>query len=455
MNMKAYYKITDEIEELANLTQRNLSIEPELYTKYDVKRGLRDLSGRGVLAGLTKIAEVKSYTIDDAEMIPCEGKLFYHGINIQQIVDGFVSEKRFGFEETAYLLIFGELPTEEKLNRFSDLLANYSELPPSFTRDVILKSPSRDVMNAMARSVLTMYSYDLQADDLSISNLMRQSLQLISLFPRLAVYGYHAAQHFHEDQSLYIHSPKRGYSTAQNILHMLRSDNSFTDLEAEVLDVALVVHADHGGGNNSTFATRVVSSSGTDTYSAIAAALGSLKGPRHGGANIKVARMFDDIKDKVKHWDNDGEIRDYLANILDKKAFDQSGLIYGMGHAVYSLSDPRAEIFKGYVKMLSKEKQREEEFALYSRVAELAPELIGEKRKIYKGVSANVDFYSGFVYKLLGLPEEIYTPLFATARVAGWCAHRMEEIISGSKIIRPAYKNIGGHKPYIPMSERT
>ena len=452
--MNQYFAVTPLVEKLAAIAEQNLQIQPELFTKYDVKRGLRDINGKGVLAGLTKIAEVKAYTIDDNELIPCEGKLYYHGYDIEKIVDGFVAEQRFGFEETTYLLLFGRLPGRAELDEFKQTLESYSELLPSFTRDVILKAPSHDIMNSLARSVLTIYSYDENADDISIPNVMRQSLQLIALFPRLAVYSYHAQQHFHEAQSLYIHPPVPGYGTAENILHMLRPDNSFTRLEAEVLDIALVVHADHGGGNNSTFATRVVSSSGTDTYSAIAAALGSLKGPRHGGANIKVARMFDDIKSTVRHWDSDAEISQYLSDILDKKAFDKSGLIYGMGHAVYSLSDPRAKIFKGYVELLSKEKNLEEEFELYSRVERIAAEVIAEKRRIYKGVSANVDFYSGFVYRMLDLPEELFTPIFAIARVSGWCAHRIEELICNSRIIRPAYKNIGGHKAYVGLEER-
>ena len=452
--MNQYFAVTPLVEKLAAIAEQNLQIQPELFTKYDVKRGLRDINGKGVLAGLTKIAEVKAYTIDDNELIPCEGKLYYHGYDIEKIVDGFVAEQRFGFEETTYLLLFGRLPGRAELDEFKQTLESYSELLPSFTRDVILKAPSHDIINSLARSVLTIYSYDENADDISIPNVMRQSLQLIALFPRLAVYSYHAQQHFHEAQSLYIHPPVPGYGTAENILHMLRPDNSFTRLEAEVLDIALVVHADHGGGNNSTFATRVVSSSGTDTYSAIAAALGSLKGPRHGGANIKVARMFDDIKSTVRHWDSDAEISQYLSDILDKKAFDKSGLIYGMGHAVYSLSDPRAKIFKGYVELLSKEKNLEEEFELYSRVERIAAEVIAEKRRIYKGVSANVDFYSGFVYRMLDLPEELFTPIFAIARVSGWCAHRIEELICNSRIIRPAYKNIGGHKAYVGLEER-
>jgi citrate synthase len=452
--LNSYSEITEDIVKLSERVVSSMQINPELYTKYEVKRGLRDISGKGVLAGLTNIAEVKSYTIDDGEMIPCEGKLYYHGYDIDEIVKGFVKNKRHGFEETIYLLLFGELPTPEQLKFFNELMVAYRDLPTSFTRDVILKAPSRDMMNSLARSVLTLYSYDERAEDISIPNVLRQSLQLISLFPRLAVYGYHGFKHFHEDQSLYIHAPLPELSTAQNILFMLRPDNRYSDLEAEVLDIALVLHADHGGGNNSTFTSRVVTSSGTDTYSTIAAAIGSLKGPKHGGANIKVSQMFDDMKDKVKDWKDDHQIEQYLADLLDKKGFDNSGLIYGMGHAVYSLSDPRALIFKQYVQQLSNEKGLTEEFELYSRVERLAPEVIGAKRKTFKGVSANVDFYSGFVYKMLELPEELFTPIFAISRIPGWCAHRMEEITNGGKIIRPAYKNIRRHREYTDFNSR-
>ena len=445
---------TEKLNEYTNMCRQNYDIDPALYGKYEVKRGLRDQNGKGVLAGLTKVAEVKSYTIDDGDIIPCEGKLYYHGIDMQKIVDGFTSENRFGFEEVTYLLLFGQLPTAEQLDEFKKVLVYYRELPTSFTRDVILKAPSRDVMNSLARSVLTLYSYDEKADDTSLENVLRQSLQMIARFPRLSVYSYQALKHYYEDQSLFIHAPNPDLSTAENILYMLRSDNQFTELEAKVLDVALVVHADHGGGNNSTFTTRVVTSSGTDTYSTIAAAIGSLKGPRHGGANIKVAGMFDDLKDKVKNWNSDTEIEQYLCDLLDKKAFDKAGLIYGMGHAVYSLSDPRAEIFKKYVKMLSVEKGKEDEYELYARVERLAPEIINEKRHTFKGVSANVDFYSGFVYNMLGLPRELFTPIFAIARISGWCAHRMEEMMNSSKIIRPAYKNVIKHQEYKKISER-
>ncbi|MCL1881920.1 MAG: citrate/2-methylcitrate synthase [Oscillospiraceae bacterium] len=447
-------EITSKISEYSEICKKNLLIEPSLYGKYDVKRGLRDVSGKGVLAGLTKIAEIKSYIIDDGEMVPCEGKLYYHGYDIQQIVKGFSDEERMGFEECIYLLLFGALPTKEQLSVFNKQLAAYRDLPASFTRDVILKAPSKDVMNSLARSVLTLYSYDEKADDVSIENVMRQSLQMIARFPRLAIYGYQALRHYHEDESLFIHAPQEGYSTAENILHMLRPDSQFTPMEAKILDIALALHADHGGGNNSTFTTRVVTSSGSDTYSTIAAALGSLKGPKHGGANIKVSMMFDDLKTKVKNWNDEKAIEQYLVDCLDKKGFDKSGLIYGMGHAVYSLSDPRATLFRQYVERLSKDKGMEEEFALYSTVERLAPQIIGEKKQMYKGVSANVDFYSGLVYKMLGLPDELFTPIFAIARISGWCSHRIEELIGGGKIMRPAYKNVTKHRDYVAIDER-
>lgn len=454
MSPENYYAITPEVEELTALCRSNYHIDPSLYTKYDVKRGLRDLNGKGVLAGLTEISDVCSKKIVNGEELPCEGKLYYRGYDVEQLVKGFISENRFGFEESTYLLLFGELPNHDELQNFMGLLENYRTLPTSFVRDIIMKAPSRDMMNTLARSVLTLYSYDEKADDVSPENVLRQGLQLIALFPLLSVYGYQAYNHYHEGHSMYIHSPQPGLSTAQNILHILRPDSSYTELEARVLDVALVLHAEHGGGNNSTFTTRVVSSSGTDTYSAVAAALGSLKGPKHGGANIKVVRMIEDMKTVVKDWKDEDEVSAYLTALLNKQAFDKAGLIYGMGHAVYSLSDPRANVFKKFVKSLSDEKGRYEEFALYSMVERLAPEIIGRERKIYKGVSANVDFYSGFVYSMLNLPQELYTPIFAISRISGWSAHRLEELLGGGKIIRPAYKNVGEHKDYIGITDR-
>lgn len=449
-----YSEITPEIVELSKLCRENSAIDSELYGKYEVKRGLRDISGKGVLAGLTEISEIRSYTIVDSELVPCEGKLFYHGVDVEDLVNGFIKEKRFGFEETVYLLLFGKLPTQEQVEDLTKLLAEYRTLPTSFVRDIIMKAPSQDMMNTLARSVLTLYSYDEKAEDTSVENVLRQSLQLIALFPLLSVYGYQAYSHYHDGNSLFIHAPLPELSTAENILHILRPDGKYTELEAKILDVALVLHAEHGGGNNSTFTTHVVSSSGTDTYSSVAASLGSLKGPKHGGANIKVVRMFEDMKRNLNDWNDEGEVKQYLIDLLHKKAFDKAGLIYGMGHAVYSISDPRADVFKGFVKSLSEEKGLGKEFALYSMVERLAPEVIAEERKIYKGVSANVDFYSGFVYSMLGLPLELYTPIFAIARIAGWSAHRLEELINEGKIIRPAYKSVAKHKEYTPIKDR-
>lgn len=448
-------KFDELISKYADCCREKFQINPELYSKYEVKRGLRDISGKGVLTGLTDISEIRSYTIVDSEVIPCDGKLYYHGIDIEEIVAGFMKEERLGFEETVYLLLFGSLPKRGDLIDFEELLSSYREtLPTSFVRDIIMKAPSKDMMNTLARSVLTLYAYDENADDTSVENVLRQCMQLIALFPMLCVYGYQAYTHYHDGNSLFIHQPVKEYSTAENILHMLRQDSSFTPLEAKILDLALVLHAEHGGGNNSTFTTHVVTSSGTDTYSTIAASLGSLKGPRHGGANIKVVKMFEDMKENVKNWEDEEEVRQYLADLLNKKAFDKAGLIYGMGHAVYSISDPRAKIFKAFVERLSEEKGMTKEFGLYSMVERLAPEVIAQERKIYKGVSANVDFYSGFVYNMLGLPTELFTPIFAVARIAGWSAHRLEEIINDGKIIRPGYKSVSKHKPYMPLDDR-
>ena len=454
MQMNSYSDITPEILELAKMSEAASQINPELYPKYDVKRGLRDINGKGVLAGLTEIGEVEAYKTVDGKQIPCEGKLYYRGLDIEELVKGFVSEKRFGFEEITYLLLFGRLPDKKELADFSSLLGSYRTLPTHFVRDIIMKAPSKDMMNTLARSVLTLYSYDDRGDDISIPNVLRQSLQLIALFPMLSVYGYQAYSHYHDGKSLYIHQPHPELSTAENILYTLRPDSSYTDFEAKVLDIALVLHMEHGGGNNSSFTTHVVSSSGTDTYSSVAASLGSLKGPRHGGANIKVVRMFEDMKEKVKDWKDEDEVGSYLRALLHKEAFDYAGLIYGMGHAVYSLSDPRANIFKSFVERLSKEKGREDEFALYSMVEQLAPKIIGDERKIYKGVSANVDFYSGFVYSMLDLPLELYTPIFAMARIVGWSAHRIEELANNGKIIRPAYKSVVEKQAYVKLSDR-
>ena len=454
MATKKLSDITPRILSLTDLCMKNSAIDPSLYKKFDVKRGLRDISGKGVLAGLTEIGEVRSYKEENGETVPCEGKLFYRGIDIEDIVQGFIEEKRFGFEEVTYLLLFGELPAPHDLREFKTILADYRTLPTSFVRDIIMKAPSQDMMNTLARSVLTLYSYDEKADDVSIPNVLRQSLQLIALFPLLSVYGYQAYRHYHDNQSLFIHAPRPDLSTAENILHLLRPDSKYTELEADILDVSLVLHAEHGGGNNSTFTTHVVSSSGTDTYSAIAASLGSLKGPKHGGANIKVIKMFEDMKASLHDWTDETEVKNYLTALLQKQAFDKSGLIYGMGHAVYSLSDPRANIFKSFVQRLSEEKGLHKEYHLYSLVERLAPEIIAQERRIYKGVSANVDFYSGFVYGMLDLPHALYTPIFAIARIAGWCAHRIEELINAGKIIRPAYMSVAKEKKYVRLSDR-
>ena len=450
--MNRFTELAPSIDRLAEKCIQNGYIDPELYDKYEVKRGLRYKTGRGVLTGLTAIGEEKSYTIDDGEMIPCEGKLYYRGVDVEEIVAGFSAENRFGFEETAYLLIFGEQPKKADLDEFMHDLGVYRLLPTSFVRDIIMKAPAGDMMNTLARSVLTLYSYDEYADNTEIRNVLRQSMQLMALFPLLSVYAYQAYNHYQKGQSLFIHTPPEKLSTAEAILYMLRPDSKFSDLEAKLLDICLVLHAEHGGGNNSTFTTHVVSSSGTDTYSSVAASLCSLKGPKHGGANKKVVEMFEAIKNSVKDIKNDDEIREFLAKILRKEAFDKSGLIYGIGHAVYSLSDPRAEILKGFVGRLAKEKGREEELDLYYRVEKIAIGLLQGRRN--RPISANVDFYSGFVYSMLGLPLELYTPIFAIARIAGWSAHRIEELMSTNKIIRPAYKNVAKHTPYVPIEER-
>lgn len=453
---KKLYEVTPDILALTDICKKNNQIEPALYAKHQVNRGLRDINGKGVLTGLTDISEIRSSISGPAgESLPCEGKLFYRGYDVEDLVRGFTSEERFGFEEITYLLLLGELPTKDALKNFRSLLANYrASLPTHFVRDIILKAPSADMMNTLARSVLTLYSYDEHADDISIPNVLRQSLQLIALFPMLAVYGYQAYRHYHDGQSLYIHPPQRKLSTSENILYLLRPDSAYTKLEARILDLALVLHAEHGGGNNSTFTTHVVSSSGTDTYSSVAASLGSLKGPKHGGANIKVMQMFEDLKANVSDWEDEDEISAYLTRLLHKEAFDHAGLIYGIGHAVYSLSDPRANVLKSYTRALSEEKGLTREFALYSAVERLAPSIIEKERKIYKGVSCNIDFYSGFVYHMLNLPLELYTPIFAIARIAGWSAHRIEELINAGKIIRPAYLSVSSERPYLAMNNR-
>lgn len=439
---------------LTEQVEKSSIINPELFNKYIVKRGLRDDDGRGVLVGLTEIGEVHSYIIEDNEIIPAPGRLIYRGIDINEIVEGFFNEGRFGFEETCYLLLLGELPRKNELQEFKQLLADNQRLPEDFVRHTILKDPSRDVMNVLARSVLALYSYDPNADDVSVSNVLKQCLRLIACFPSLAVYGFQAYNHYFAHNSLHIHCPQTNLSIAENILYMLRPDNKYTQLEAALLDLALVLHAEHGGGNNSSFVTHVVTSSGTDTYSVIAAAIGSLKGPKHGGANKKVVQMFEDLKQNIKDWEDDDEIKDYLQKILDRQAFDQAGKIYGMGHAVYSISDPRSVILKKHVAKLAREKGLEDEFNLYQKVEALSPELIDQSRKTNKAVSSNVDFYSGFIYRMLGIPPELFTPMFAVARIAGWSAHRIEEIVNDGKIIRPCYKSVSQRRPYIAMDER-
>lgn len=454
MDQNSYSEITPEIIRLANMSKEAGIIDTELFTKYDVKRGLRDLNGKGVLAGLTNISDVRANKIVDGVQIPTPGQLFYRGYNVEDLIKGLADDTNFGYEEITYLLLFDKLPDKKELEMFKGLLAGYRSLPTSFVRDIIMKAPSNDMMNTLARSVLTLYSYDDRADDTSLPNVLRQCLQLISLFPLLSIYGYQAYSHYHDGKSLFIHQPNPELSTAENILHILRPDSSYTPLEAKILDIALILHMEHGGGNNSTFTTHVVTSSLTDTYSVIAAAIGSLKGPRHGGANIKVVKMFDTMKKEISDWTDEEEVSAYLTRLLHGDAFDHAGLIYGVGHAVYSTSDPRAVIFKSFVKKLSEEKGLQNEFALYSLVERLAPEIISKERQIYKGVSINVDFYSGFVYDMLNLPMELYTPIFAIARIAGWSAHRLEELANNGKIIRPAYKPICEDKEYIPIEKR-
>jgi citrate synthase len=435
---------------MAEVCKENCNIDSRLYDEYGVKKGLRDKDGTGVLAGLTTISDIQAYKEVDGNKVPCEGKLTYRGYSVTDIVGDFVSNKRFGFEETTYLLLFGNLPDDKQLEDFKAYMAKCQTLPTNFVRDVVMKAPSKDIMNSLSKSILTLASYDDKSEDLSISNVLRQCMMLISTFPMLAVYGYHAYNHYVRHGSFYIHRPDKSLSTAENILRMLRPDMKYTELEAQVLDIALVLHMEHGGGNNSTFTTHVVTSSGSDTYAVIAAALSSLKGPKHGGANIKVVEMMNDLRKNVSDISDEQEVKRYLENILCKEAFDKKGLIYGMGHAVYSLSDPRATIFKGFVEELAEQKGRNEDFKLYSMVERLAPQVIAKGRKIYKGVSANVDFYSGFVYSMLDIPLELFTPIFAMARIVGWSAHRIEELINVDKIIRPAYTAVVPEREYLP-----
>ena len=428
-------------------------INPNLYIEYDVKRGLRDAAGKGVLTGLTEISDVNGHQLINGRRIPAEGSLYFQGINVKDLVEG-LEGRRFGFEETCYLLIFGQLPNEEQLAHFLDVLSDMQEMSGRFVRDVVMKAASGNVMNSMQKCVLSLYSYDDKAEDISVGNVLRQSLELIAKMPMIAVYAYNSYRHFRLDETLLIRNPQKGLSTAENILLMLRDNGQYTELEAKVLDVALILHAEHGGGNNSTFTNHVVTSSGTDTYSAISASIGSLKGPRHGGANLKVQEMFADIKMHVSDWSDEAEVAAYLQKILNKEAFDGSGLIYGMGHAVYTLSDPREVILKEYARRLAVEKGEEKQFALYEMVERLAGKMIMEHRKLFKIVCANVDFYSGFVYSMLGIPQEMFTPFFAISRMGGWSAHRLEELVNAGKIIRPAYKYVGTHVDFVPMDER-
>ena len=445
--------INDYSKKQSDMCIANDSIPKTLYADYGVKKGLRDENGQGVLTGLTNISSVRAFDIVDGQKIPCDGELLYRGYDVTKLVEG-AGNKRFIFEEAAYLLLFGELPDETKLEEFRHIIANCMELPTNFTRDVIMKAPTSDIMNSMTRSILTLASYDDKKDDLSIQNVLRQSIQLISTFPMLAVYGYHAYNHYERDDSMYIHRPDRELSLAENFLRMLRPDMKFTALETHVLDIALLLHMEHGGGNNSSFTTRVVTSSGSDTYSAIAAAMSSLKGRKHGGANLMVMNMMDDIKRHISDYHDEEEIEHYLDKILNKEAFDKKGLIYGMGHAVYSLSDPRERVFKAFVEQLAKEKGKTEDMALYNNIEKIAPMLIAKERKIFKGVSPNVDFYSGFVYDMLDIPRELYTPLFAIARIVGWSAHRIEELVTTDKIIRPAYKSLVTKREYVDRQHR-
>ena len=455
MSLEDSGQLRDKMRFFEQELLKNHHIDPNLYVEYNVKRGLRDSAGKGVLTGLTEISDVNGYNLINGRQIPADGRLYYQGINVQDIISG-LNGRRFGFEETIYLLIFGKLPDKEELSRFLDMMSDMEELGGRFVRDVVMKGTNANIMNAMQRCVLALYTYDDNPEDISPENVLRQSLELIAKLPEIAVYSYHAYRHFRKDDTLFIRNPQKGLSLAENILLMLRPDGKYTELEAKVLDIALILHAEHGGGNNSTFTTHVVTSSGTDTYSSTAASIGSLKGPRHGGANLKVQNMFADLKSYVDqdHWDNEDEIIAYLQKVLNKEAFDHAGLIYGMGHAVYTLSDPREVILKRFAQALAEEKGMTEEFELYNRVENIAGKLIMEHRKLFKNVCANVDFYSGFVYSMLGIPEELFTPIFAIARMPGWSAHRLEELINANKIIRPAYKYVGHHTDFVAFDER-
>ena len=453
INLDEMGSLKTSMESLQETLLNNHRIDPNLYIEYDVKRGLRDSAGKGVLTGLTEISDVNAYDLVNGRKIPAEGSLYYQGYNIYDLVNGLEGHK-FGFEETIYLLLFGQLPSEKELEMFKEVMAQFETLSGRFVRDVVMKASNADIMNSMQRCILTLYTYDSRPEDISAENVLRQSIELIAKLPLIAVYSYHSYRHFRRDETLFIRNPQKGLSLAENILLMLRPDSTYTELEAKVLDIALMLHAEHGGGNNSTFTTHVVTSSGTDTYSSVAASIGSLKGPRHGGANLKVQDMFADIKAHVKNWTDEAEVEAYLCRILNKEAFDHSGLIYGMGHAVYTLSDPREVILKKFARKLAQEKGMMEEFALYELVERLGSRLVMEQRKMFKNVCANVDFYSGFVYTMLGIPKELFTPIFAIARIPGWSAHRLEEILNAGKIIRPAYKYVGHHKEFVVMPDR-
>ena len=452
--MERTSELKDFQKKLALMAEENNKIPPYLHLKYNTKRGLRDANGAGVLVGLTEIGDVHGFIIDEGEKIPDHGRLLYRGINIEDIVKGFTGEGRFGFEETCYLLMFGDLPDQDDWNFFCDYLKELRELPDGFTEDMILKAPSHNVMNKLARGVLALYSYDDNPDDISVGNVLRQSIQLIARMPVLAAYGYQAKSHYYDNKSLYLHMPDPKLSTAENFLSMIRKDRKYTAIEAELLDLALVLHAEHGGGNNSAFTTHVVTSSDTDTYSAIAAAIGSLKGPKHGGANIKVCEMMEDMKANVGDWKDDEEVGAYLTKLLNREAYDGAGLIYGLGHAVYTLSDPRAVLLKEKARTLAQKSDRLDEFKLYEKVAELGPQVFANVKKVQNTLAPNVDFFSGFVYSSLNIPTDLYTPLFAMSRIAGWSAHRIEEIVSGGKIIRPAYRSVVKHRGYTPLTER-
>ena len=453
INLDEMGSLKTSMESLQETLLNNHRIDPNLYMEYDVKRGLRDSAGKGVITGLTEISDVNAYDLVNGRKIPAEGSLYYQGYNIYDLVNGLEGHK-FGFEETIYLLLFGQLPSEKELEMFKEVMAQFETLSGRFVRDVVMKASNADIMNSMQRCILTLYTYDSRPEDISAENVLRQSIELIAKLPLIAVYSYHSYRHFRRDETLFIRNPQKGLSLAENILLMLRPDSTYTELEAKVLDIALMLHAEHGGGNNSTFTTHVVTSSGTDTYSSVAASIGSLKGPRHGGANLKVQDMFADIKAHVKNWTDEAEVEAYLCKILNKEAFDHSGLIYGMGHAVYTLSDPREVILKKFARKLAEEKGMMEEFALYELVERLGSRLVMEQRKMFKNVCANVDFYSGFVYTMLGIPKELFTPIFAIARIPGWSAHRLEEILNAGKIIRPAYKYVGHHQEFVAMPDR-